>query len=71
MFSGGPSVLPSVGPYKSRKCSNSRLHEGNSLKYGESMDYDMTINRLDFGCHRSKVEVTTGPNMGKNSVFGP
>ena len=39
--------------------------------FGESMNYDMTMNWLDFGFHKSKVNVTTGPNKGKKSVLGP
>ena len=42
--------------------------KGKSLKFGGSMDYDMKMNWLDFGFHRSKIEVTTGPNMDINSV---
>ena len=46
------------------------MQEGNSLKLGGSMDYDMTMNCLDFGFHRSKVKVTTGPNMAKLQFGG-
>ena len=50
-------------------CSSdkSRMHDGNFLKFGESFNYDMTLNSLDFGVRRG--EVTTGPNMGQNSVL--
>ena len=30
------------------------MHEGKSLKFGGSMDYDMTMNQLDFGIQRSR-----------------
>ena len=39
------------------------------LKLGGSFIYDMAINWLDFGFHRSKSKVTTGPNMGKNQFL--
>ena len=39
------------------------------FKLGGSINYDVTMNWLDFGFPRSKVEVTTGPNMGKMSVL--
>ena len=32
------------------------MHEGNSLKIGGNMDYDMAMNCLEFGFHRSKVK---------------
>ena len=39
--------------------------------FGESINYVITMNWLDFGFHRSKDEVTPGPNMGKNLVLEP
>ena len=42
------------------------MREGNSLKFGGKMDYDMTMKLLDFGFRRSKAKITTGPNIIKN-----
>ena len=44
---------------------------GNFIKLGGSINYDMTMDWLNFGFHSSKGVVTTGPNMGKNSVLEP
>ena len=58
------SVLLSVR-LKSCSCNNSRMHEGYFFKLGGSIYYDSTMNSLEFGFHRSKVEITIGPNMDK------
>ena len=47
------------------------MHDGNFFKLGGVIDYDMTINLLHFGFHRSKAEVTTGLFMSKHSVLEP
>ena len=47
------------------------MHDGNFVKFGGSINYDLTMNWLDFEFHGPNGKVTTGPNMGKNSVLEP
>ena len=58
-------IFLSIGQNESLERDNSRMHEGNSLKSDGSINYDMMMNWF----HISKVKVTTGANLGKNSVW--
>ena len=66
----GLSIRASVGPSVCMNLVNRIMPEGNSLKFGGSVDYDMTMKSIDFGFHRSKVKVTTKPNMKKEFSYG-
>ena len=41
------------------------MYDGNFLKFGGSIHYDMKMDWLEFGFQRSKGEVTTGPIWAK------
>ena len=59
MFSGCLSVHPSeISKY-------SKLHDWKFLENWWKYSYDMTMNWIDFGFHRSKGESTTGPICAK------